>query len=100
MNRLALFALLILLPVADASAQTGRVKGEHIGCLTKTYLGQLQTAVMNRDKRLYDAMMGKTCILVKGQEFSILDQGPLTSKIRVYVGSDHVDLYVPTEATR
>ncbi len=45
-------------------------------------------------------MMGKTCVIVQGYDFSILDRGLLNSKVRVYVGENTVDLVVPLEAVR
>lgn len=97
----ALVALAILgLTAPNASAQTRRVKGNYVGCMTKAHLDQVTTALNNRDERLYNSLMGKVCVPLKDQEFSILDRGFLTSKIRVYVGSDYVALHVPSEATR
>lgn len=85
---------------SNVLAQTGRVKDNHVGCLTERHLDEMTMALVNKDQRLYDSLIGKVCVPVKGQQFSILDRGFITSKIRVYVGSDHVDLYVPSEATR
>ena len=60
----------------------------------------MTNALVRKDKRLFDTLIGKTCFPVKGQQFSVLDRGFITSKIRVYIGSDYVDLFVPSEATR
>ena len=95
---LALLALCLL--ATNVLAQTGRVKGNYIGCLTEDYLDQMTSALVNKDQRLYESLIGKVCVPLKGQEFSILDRGFLTSKIRIYVGSDYLDLFVPSEATR
>lgn len=95
---LAIVASCVL--ATNVFAQTGRVKDNHIGCVTKNYLDQMTNALVNKDRRLFDTLIGEVCVPIQGREFSILDRGFVTSKIRVYVGSDHVDLHVPSEATR
>lgn len=87
----------------DSRAQTGHVKGNYIGCLTEDYLDQMFTALNSKDQNLINSLYNKVCFSVEGREFSVLDRSGFLysiSKIRVYVGSDHVDLYVPSEATR
>lgn len=84
----------------NAFAQTGVVQDHYIGCLTKDDLDQVLRSLSRNDERLYDSLMGTVCAVVKGRAFSILDRGFATSKIRVYLGDNHVDLWVPTEATR
>ena len=83
-----------------AHAQTGVVKGDYVGCVTKDALDQMTNALVNKDKALFSSLMGKRCLPVNGQQFSVLDRGFVTSKIKVYIAGDSVDLWVPSEATR
>lgn len=83
-----------------SNAQAGTVSDNYIGCITEEHLDQMTTALVRKDERLYKSLMGKFCVPVQGQEFSVLDQGFITSQIRVYIGNESVDLWVPSEATR
>lgn len=83
-----------------ALAQTGRVKDNHVGCLTEESHDQMTHALASQDERLFQTLINKVCFFIQGREFSVLDRGFLTSKIRVYVGDDYVDLWVPSEATQ
>ena len=93
-------ALLVSTLASAAAAQSGVITDDYIGCLTEKYLDQLGRAIHSNDTRLRDSLMGKVCVLIKGYPFSMLDSGMLVSEIRVYVGDDHIDLFVPAEAAR
>jgi len=95
-------AFAVFWAVGPVDAQTGRLKGNHIGCVTEDALDQMTQALVNQDRRLYDGLIGTLCVPVQGLEFSLLDRAGLLymrSKVRVYVGQDHIDLWVPSEAT-
>ncbi|MGF7178191.1 hypothetical protein [Azospirillum doebereinerae] len=97
---LAITAFASLMGIASAShAQTGTVRGNYVGCITEEALDQATQAAVKKDERLFNSLMGKQCIPISGQQFSILDRGFIRSKIRVYVGNNHIDLYTPSEAT-
>ena len=61
---LALVALCLL--ATSVLAQTGRVKDDHVGCLTEDSLDQMTTALVKKDQRLYASLMGKVCVALKG----------------------------------
>lgn len=97
-NFSGLLAAAILFAVTEANAQT--IKGEYVGCLTKSALDEFTTAAINKDFRQMEALLGKTCVAIKGREYSIVKSGFIKSQIRVYAGGSSVVLWVPSEATR
>ncbi len=101
MTKIGFLLITIFSSVASlAVAQSGTITEAYIGCLTSEDLDLLSRAISNNDTRLRDSLMGTKCVVVKGYEYSILDRGILTSKVRIYVGSQTIDLIVPSEAVR
>ena len=84
-----------------AWARSGTIKADYVGCLSESALDEFIGAAIEKDYRQMQALMeALLCFNLKGREYSTVDIGFATSKIRVYAGSDSVVLYVPTEAIR
>ncbi len=76
------------------------VKGKYIGCISESYLDEMTQAMIRKDMNQAMALMNKVCFFIQGKQFSIVDQGFLKSKIRVYAGGSSAVLWVPSEAAR
>ena len=74
--------------------------GNYIGCTSEKALDQLFAAMSNNDSRLQSSLMGSECVPVGGREFSVIDRGFVVTEVRVYVGENSIDLFVPSEAVR
>jgi hypothetical protein len=97
MKTLAL-AFAVIVPTALFS---DTIKPNYAGCVTKASLSELLTAANANDLRQIDALMdANICFPIGGREFSVIEQGLVTSKVRVYAGSSSAVLYLPTEGTR
>lgn len=83
-----------------SSASAGTLEAGYAGCLTKEALDEFTTAVVNKDRRQMDALIGVSCVPVGGFEFSVADRGILKTQVRVYVGDKSILLWVPSEAAR
>lgn len=81
-------------------AWAGQVNPGYVGCVTEDSLDEFITAAVNDDERQMNALLGVSCIAIGGFDYSMVDQGFITSEIRVYVGSDSVNVFTPAEATR
>ncbi len=93
-------ALFLVFQSNSTWAQSGRISGEYAGCLTEEHLDQFISAAVKKDYRLMNSMLGTSCFSINGREYSVLDRGWTKSKVRIYVGSDFVDLWVPAEAAK
>lgn len=78
-----------------------RIQGAWVGCVSEKSLDHFITSATNKDNRLMQSLLGTECVPIQGLEYSMLDQGFVTSEIRVYVpNSGSLDLFVPAEAAR
>ncbi|MDO8837975.1 MAG: hypothetical protein Q7V31_03540 [Parvibaculum sp.] len=93
----ALAVLATLLTPAGVAA--GTLNGTHFACLTKPALDEIHEAGRKRDTRQGQALLDNlSCVVLKpGQEFSVIERGLFTSKIRVYAGGGSVPLYVSSK---
>lgn len=82
------------------TASADRIRGAYVGCITKDALDEFVGAAVNKDNRQMNALLGTKCFPIEGREFSVVKRGFVKSQIRVYVGSDSVLLWVPSEAAR
>ena len=96
--RVLAVAAALMMTAGPALADT--VNSGFVGCLTERALDEFITAVVNDDSRQMNTLLGSSCVPIGGREYSMIDQGFITSEIRVYVGSDSVALFTPAEATR
>lgn len=99
-HRYFLPVLAILLAAAPASAQSGTIRDDHAGCLTRELLDELGSAAARRDIRQIEHLLGNGCFNLRGREYSVVDRGFLRSTIRVYAGNSSVVLWVVTDAIR
>ncbi|MFN3722859.1 MAG: hypothetical protein ACK4VZ_07445 [Paracoccaceae bacterium] len=74
--------------------------GGYVGCITKDALDEFITAAVNYDERHMRSLIGTVCAAIGGMEYSMVDRGFVTSKVRVYVGDSSVVLYTVAEAAR
>ena len=96
---IVLVAILVL-PVL-AWARSGTIKSDYVGCLSENALDEFIGAAVEKDYRQMQVLVeARLCFSLKGREYSTVDVGFVTSKIRVYAGGGSVVLYVPTEAIR
>jgi hypothetical protein len=81
-------------------ANADRIKPNFAGCGSKQALDEMMTAASTNDLRQINTLLdNRFCFSIGGLEFSMVDQGFLTSQVRVYAGETSVLLYVPTAAT-
>lgn len=92
---LAFCFLLVASPAVAGTFETG-----YAGCTTKDALDELTSAVVNKDQRQMDALLGTLCAPVGGFDFSVVSRGLLKTQARVYVGEESVLLWVPSEAVK
>lgn len=92
--------VLILLLPTFAGAQSGTISGDYVGCVTSTALSEFVKASNARDYQQMNALLQGQCRNLSGQEYSIVNQGFLTSTIRVQTLSGSRVLHVPTAAIR
>ena len=82
-------------------ARSGTFKKAYVGCVSENTLDEFIGAAIDKDfpqmQALIDAVQ---CFNLEGREYSTIDIGLMTSKVRVYIGSDSIPLYVTTEAVR
>lgn len=76
------------------------IRGSYVGCTTENALDEFTMAAVNRDRRQMEALIGVSCLPINGLEYSVVDRGFITSEIRVYVGSDSIRVFTPSEALR
>lgn len=86
--------------MSASAAYSAQFDGAYVGCVTQDALSEMQTAIMNQDRRQYDTLMGAVCAPLDGFEFSVVERGMLRSKVRVYVGDNSVLLWTVSEAVR
>jgi hypothetical protein len=82
-------------------ANADRIKPNFAGCGSEQALDEMMTASSTNDLRQINALLDNGfCFPIGGLEFSMVDQGFITSQVRVYAGETSALLYVPTAATR
>ena len=77
-----------------------RITGAHVGCITKDALEEFRTAAHNNDLRQIRALTSTICTPVEGMEYSVIDRGWMTSRIRVYGNGGSAVLWVISEALK
>ena len=92
--------LTVLLMWSASAALADTVNQGFVGCITEDALSEFISAAVKNDTRQMQALIGSTCVPIGGLEYSMVDQGFITSEIRVYVGSDSLRVFTPAEATR
>lgn len=100
MKRLAIVLGLALTPVLVSAK--GLNPG-YVGCISEDALDEFTRAAVTKDERGMKYLIGKKCLYTSqltSLDTSILDRGFVTSKVRVYLGKDAIELYVPSEAVR
>jgi ABC-type thiamin/hydroxymethylpyrimidine transport system permease subunit len=96
--KMFLAALVAVMMTGQAQAKT--VNSGYVGCITGDDLSEFVSAAVNNDNRHMDSLLGNVCFAIGGLDFSMVDQGFMTSEIKVYVGNDSFNLFVPAEAAR
>lgn len=92
--------VLALVAMSATTAAAATLESGYAGCVSKDSLDEFTMAVVNKDQRQMNALIGKACIPVGGLEFSVVDRGLLKTQVRVYAGNDSILLWVPSEAAR
>lgn len=92
----AVLAALMLAAVSFAAT----IEGPYAGCLTKDSLDEMIKASSEKDIRQINALLGVSCVLIEGREYSVVERGFLKSRIRVYVGEDSVLLWTVSDAIK
>jgi len=77
-----------------------RITGAHVGCITKDALEEFRTAAHNNDLRQIRALTSTICTPIEGMEYSVIDRGWMTSRIRVYGNGGSAVLWVISEALK
>jgi hypothetical protein len=90
----------VLTTTTPMMAQSGRISGAFVGCLTEDVLDEFIQAATNNDRRQMQALLNVSCFNLDGREYSVMERGFLTSRIRVYAGDGSVPLYTVSEALR
>lgn len=95
-------ALTVMAAIAVPNlALADTLRANYAGCVTERSLDEMITAAVANDLRQMNTLLdAQICFNVGGREFSMIDQGFMTSEVRVYAGSASVRLFVQTEATR
>lgn len=97
-RRLIATAAGIAATVASMSAEAATLRDGYVGCVDEASFDEITQALVRQDERQFDALIGTSCVPVGGLEFSLVDTGWTTARVRVYVGSDSIILWVPIEA--
>lgn len=101
-TRILVLALIVSLVLPTlANAQGGTIIGNYVGCLSESALDEFTSATASNDRQHMLALISDNlCFVLNGIQYSTIDLGFLTSKIRAYAGGGSAILYVPTEAVR
>lgn len=88
------------LAVCGTAVNAESLKDGYVGCLTEDYLDEFTQALVKKDERGMNYLMAKQVCVPTSSKFpiSVTDFGFMTTKYRVYVGNDAVELYSPSEA--
>jgi len=100
MKKICILVALLMNVAQPAFTQSGRFTSPTLGCVSEEAYRLIGQAISSGDDRLRDSMLGKTCVVLTDQEYSILDRGVLRTEIRVYVGDTSVDMIVAAEEVR
>lgn len=97
---LFVFALCLILTV-PGWGRSGVFQKAYTGCVSKDALDEFVGAAIDKDQRqMVTLLITKLCFNLEGLEYSTVDIGFLTSKVRVYMDSGSILLYVTTSAIR
>jgi hypothetical protein len=100
MKLLVRTATCVALSLFATAAQSETIRGHFVGCDSEASLDEFITAASNNDTRQMQALTGSSCIGIRGLEYSVVDRGWLTSKIRVYGNGSSAILWTVSEAIR
>ena len=84
----------------EASAQSGRIQGDYVGCVTRQALDEFITAATRDDHRQMGALLGSVCVNMNGLPYSIVRRGFVRSEVRVYASGSSIVLFTVSEAVR
>lgn len=97
------FAIVLALAAIPLLASGKSLNSGYVGCISKEALDEFTQAAVRKDERGMKYLIGKKCLFtaqLTSADMSILDRGFVTSKVRVYMGNDALELFVPSEAVR
>ena len=100
LQALSIFILAATIPAATQAGET--TNGGYTGCVSEAYYDQMMQAVVRKDNRGFKFLIenNRCFTLPAGLSFSMLDRGFTQSHIRIYVGDQSIELYVPSEMIR
>ena len=93
---LAIFAVVMI--ASTAEAETGTFNANSIGCISEDALDEWGVASGNNDKRHAETLMGRVCFWVSGREYTVIERGFMSwkVKVRVYFEGDSAVVWTPS----
>ena len=89
---------IVVLAAATAAAQSGVVKGDHVGCLTGEMYDDYEYARDSGDWQKTDEMIDSLCFGIEGREFTVIKKSFATVKIEVMTADGAVTLWTGKDA--
>lgn len=87
------------LAVCGTAVNAESMKDDYVGCVSEEALDQFTQALVKKDQRGMDYLLSTRCVPTSSKfPISVIDYGVMTTKYRVYIGSEAIELYSPTEA--
>ena len=83
-----------------ATAQTGGIEDDYVGCLTDRYFDDHDIAVLSRDWGRRDALMATVCYDLEGIEYSVVKKSFMSIRIQVTIDGETLRLTTSREAIK
>ncbi len=93
-------APIVVLAAAAAAAQSGVVKGDHVGCLNERMYDDYAYAKVGGDWQKTDEMINSLCFGIEGREFTVIKNSFSAVQIEVMTADGAVTLWTGKDAIR
>ena len=93
-------APIVVLAAATAAAQSGVVKGDHVGCLTAKMYDDYAYAKVGGDWQKTDEMINSLCFGIEGREFTVIESSFFAVQIEVMTADGAVTPWTGKDVIR
>lgn len=93
-------SLAMVLATNAASAQSGVIGDDFIGCLTDGYFDDYDIAVTSKDWRRRDELMASACYEIEGLEYSVVKKSFMSARIQLTIDGEALRLTTSLDAIK
>ena len=93
-------SLAVVFAGGAATAQTGVIGDDYVGCLTDRYFDDHDIAVLSRDWGRRDELMASVCYDLEGIEYSVVKKSFMSVRIRVTIDGETLRLTTSRDAIK